>query len=87
LSTQKLTNITIKKFKKFLKNAGCGYLRTNSGHEIWGKQGLTRPVTFQTHIDPVPELVIQSNLKTLSLDKKDFFKILNQRKKPPSQKK
>lgn len=57
----RLSNISIREWKSFLESQGCHYYRTKGGHEIWGKKELTRSLTFQTHIDPIPEMVIRSN--------------------------
>ena len=39
----------------------------------YGKsQGLAKPITIQSHIDPVPRQVIESNLCTLRRTK-DYF--------------
>ncbi len=77
MSTQHLRNISISKFESFLKLAGCKYLRTNGGHYIYSRCDCFRPITFQSHIDPVPERIIKSNLKTLGYSKKQFFEILD----------
>lgn len=36
---------------------------------------MLRPVILQTHVDPVPERVIRSNLKTLGLTKEEFLSL------------
>jgi predicted RNA binding protein YcfA (HicA-like mRNA interferase family) len=76
MSTQKLTNISIKDYLRFLKNAGCIYSHTNGGHQIWKKEGLTRPIVVQTHVNPVPKFIIENALRSLGLTKKDFFDYL-----------
>lgn len=77
MSTQKLSNISVKDYRVFLTNCGCKFIRTSGGHEIWSRSDLFRPITFQTHIDPVPERIIKQALRVLTLDKKKFFEILN----------
>jgi hypothetical protein len=59
MSTQKLKNISLKEFRKFLKKVECKMVRTNGGHEHWTRSDLNRPITLQTHIDPVPEFIIR----------------------------
>ena len=76
MSTYKLSNISISNFKEFLTKAGCDYQGTEAGHEKWSRHDLTRPVIFQTHIDPVPEFIIKSNLRTLNMSRQDFFNTL-----------
>ena len=77
MGTQKLSNISLAEYRRFLTNVGCEHYKTNSGHEHWRKDGLTRPITFQTHIDPVPEFIIQNALRSLGISKKDFHEIMN----------
>jgi len=37
---------------------------------------MDRPITIQTHIDPVPEFIVKQVLRHLKLDKKTFFEEL-----------
>lgn len=73
---KKLTNVTIQELRKFLKKIGCELKRTKGGHEHWAKVGLLRPITFQTHIEPVPEFTTKNILRNLDLSAKDFWEIL-----------
>ena len=76
MSTNKLSNITIQEFRKFLKNQGLNIIKDSRGrgsHEKWSKSGLDRPITIQTHIDPVPEFIVKQVLRHLNIDKKLFF--------------
>ena len=72
----KLSNISIKEYRAFLAKAGCKQIRISGGHEIWSRADLNRPITFQTHIDPVPEFIIKNGLRTLNMDRKKFFELL-----------
>jgi hypothetical protein len=80
MNTVRMSNISLSDFRKFLFEQGCS--RTESGtkgrggHEKWAKEGLTRPITLQTHIDPVPEHIVRSNLRTLGVSRKEFEKWL-----------
>ena len=76
MSTQKLSNVTLADYRLFLTKAGCKCTRTKGGHEHWTKHSINRPVSFSTHIDPVPEFIIKNGLRILELTKKDFFTIL-----------
>ena len=40
-------------------------------NEKWVKPGLLRPITLQTHVDPVPELIIRNSLSNLGKTKKE----------------
>jgi hypothetical protein len=37
---------------------------------------MERPITLQTHIDPVPEFIVKQVLRHLKMDKKTFFEAL-----------
>ena len=76
MSTHKLSNVSLEDYRLFLKKAGCKCVRTSGGHEHWTRKDLNRPVTIQTHVNPVPEFIIKNGLRILGLTKKDFFEIL-----------
>lgn len=69
----KLSNISISDYRKFLKLMGCTYIRTKAGHEMWTKKEFLRPITFQTHIDPVPERIVAQCLLPLGITKKEMI--------------
>ena len=69
----KLKNIRLKIFRNYLIYCGLKHIRTKGGHEIWSAKGLTRPVTLQTHIDPVPEFIIKNNLRTMGKTEEHFL--------------
>lgn len=76
MNTVRLSNIGLDIFRKFLFDTGCRREEKGSkgrgGHERWIRKDLTRPIVIQTHIDPVPEMVVRSNLRTLGLTRKDL---------------
>jgi hypothetical protein len=77
MSTRKLSNIPLKEFRKFLENQGLKVIkdtRGRGGHEKWSKVGMDRPITLQTHIDPVPEFIVKQVLRYLKMNKSTFFK-------------
>ena len=74
--TQKLSNISVSEFRRFLELIGCKYIKTEGGHEKWSRKDLRRPVIFQTHINPVPERIIKSNLRTLEMNRNGFLKYI-----------
>lgn len=71
-----LKNIKLSTFRKFLEYKGLKMIRVSGGHEVWSRADLTWPVIIQTHIDPVPEFVIKSNLCTLKSDKQELLDFL-----------
>ena len=73
MNTYRLSNISIAEFRLFLSEKGCKKVESgNTGHEKWSKEGLLRPIVFQTHIDPIPEFIIRNNLRNLGLTVNDY---------------
>ena len=70
--TRTLSNISLKDFRTFLNYIGCEKVGTKDGHEKWRRKGCIRSIVIQTHIDPIPSLVVHSNLRTLGLNREDF---------------
>ena len=56
---------------------GCENTPNKGGHEHWTRDDLDRPITFQSHEDPVPEFIIKNGLRTLNLSREDFFKVID----------
>ena len=68
MNTYRISNITIADFRQFLTDKGLKEVESgNTGHEKWNKEGMLRPVVFQTHIDPIPEFIVQNNLRNMGL--------------------
>jgi len=77
MSTRKLSNIPVREIQKFLENQGLKVIKDTKGrggHEKWSKSGMDRPITLQTHIDPVPEFIVKQILRYLKMDKAAFFR-------------
>lgn len=76
MSTYRLSNISVHDFRKFLKQQGLNIItqgKGRGGHEKWSKIGMERPITIQTHIDPVPEFIVKQVLRHLNMDRKTFI--------------
>ena len=71
-----LSNISITQFRDMLAALGLSCVRTKGDHEAWSKNGMLRPVIFQTHVDPIPEFIIRNNLKTLGISRDEFIALL-----------
>lgn len=71
-----LANISIKEFRDVLLSLGLEKVRSKGGHEAWMKKGMTRPVIFQTHVDPIPEFIMRNNLRNIGISKDEFLAIL-----------
>ena len=78
MNTVSLSNVPLADFRRFLFDMGCSLVANGTkgrgGHEKWTKPGLNRPITIQSHIDPVPERIVRSNLNTLGISRKEFEK-------------
>lgn len=74
---RKITNISISEYRQFLKQMGCTYLRTTGGHELWSKENLPRPLTFQTHIEPIPAFIIKQHLRYLDITTRQFLDFMD----------
>lgn len=72
-----LKNVSLKDCRKFLTKVGCHTKRTTGGHEHWTRADLLRPITIQTHIDPVPERIMKQIINSLEIDRDEFVEILN----------
>lgn len=73
MSSKHLRNIPLKLYRDFLTSQGCVCNRLSGGHEHWSRKDLLRPITIQTHIDPVPEFIIKNGLRQLGVSKKFFL--------------
>ena len=71
-----IKNVPLETFRRFLIYKGLKHIRTSSGHEIWSGKVLTRPVTIQTHIDPIPLFIIKNNLRTMGMTLTEFRNFL-----------
>ncbi|MCO6483702.1 MAG: type II toxin-antitoxin system HicA family toxin [Flavobacteriales bacterium] len=80
MSTQRLSNISFAQYCGFLELAHCSLIRTSSGHDVFARADLLRPIVVQNHITPVPERIIRQGLRALGISKADFFAILEGKK-------
>ena len=79
MNIPKLSNVDIDNLRRFLKNQGLHLIKDSKGrggHEKWSRADLDRPITIQTHINPVPEFIIKQIIRHLNLTKKLFIEEL-----------
>ena len=73
MNTYRTSNLPIADFRQFLADKGLTEVESgNTGHEKWNKEGMLRPVVFQTHIDPIPEFIVHNNLRNMGLTASDL---------------
>ncbi len=73
----RLSNISLSDFRKYLRSVGCEILRTGGGHEVWGRMGLRRSITLQSHVDPIPERIVRQSLRNLGATREEFENALS----------
>ena len=73
---KKLSNISLTEFRAVLSSLGLSLQRTKGGHEAWSKAGMTRPVIIQTHVEPIPEFIVQNALRNLGINKQQLLSLL-----------
>jgi hypothetical protein len=76
MGTRSLSNISKSKFESFLELVLCSFIHDKKGHCKYTRADLGRPIVIQNHVDPIPEFIIKSNLRTLNYSRDDFFDIL-----------
>jgi predicted RNA binding protein YcfA (HicA-like mRNA interferase family) len=55
--------------------AGFRFVRQEGSHRSYVKQGVARPVVIPTYKE-VPVFIIRNNLKTASLSREEYFRLL-----------
>ncbi len=71
-----LSNITLDELRRVLQLAGLAFDGVSGGHEKWSKAGMTRPVIFQTHKEPVPEFIVRNIMRDIGMSRKEFISLL-----------
>lgn len=80
MSSKKLSNIPLKDFRRFLRSQGLNIIKSSKGrggHEKWSRADLERPITIQTHIDPVPEFIVKQIIRHLAMTREEFIEKFN----------
>jgi len=57
--------------------AGFRFLRQEGSHRSYVKAGVLRPVVIPTYRE-IPVFIIRNNLKTASLSRDEYFRLLEQ---------
>ena len=73
------SNISLSEYRKYLESRGLKKIRSKGGHEVWSRSDLLRPVIIQSHISPIPELILRSNARTMGVDISDLLDFLKSR--------
>ena len=67
--------VSWKEFDKFLRYIGCTFDHQTGDHLIYKKDGLNRPIVIKK-VNELPIFIVNNNLRTLNMTKKDFLEIL-----------
>ncbi len=75
--------VPVGKFVCWLESKGLIYIRTESSHDHYNyperdPRRLTRPVTIRLKFKEIPAFHIHTNLQTMGIEKKDFWKEIRQ---------
>ena len=70
-----MTPLPKKTWEKFLEFIGCKLKHIKGDHYIYDRPGLKRPVVH-TNDKEISVALIMSNLKTLGINRDDFFEIM-----------
>jgi hypothetical protein len=73
MSARHLRNISLADYRTYLDRIGCKRIRTSGGHEHYARKDLLRPLTLQSHIDPVPEFIIRNHIRLLGKSRTQFL--------------
>lgn len=57
--------------------AGFEFARQEGSHRAYTKPGLSRPIVIPTY-DEVPVSIIRNNLKTASISRDEYFRLLKE---------
>lgn len=57
--------------------AGFEFARQEGSHGAYTKPGLSRPIVIPTY-DEVPVSIIRNNLKTASISRDEYFRLLKE---------
>jgi predicted RNA binding protein YcfA (HicA-like mRNA interferase family) len=74
---KKISNISLTTMRVILTDYGLKKMRTKGEHEAWGKNGMTRPIIIQTHVNPIPIHIVQNCIKALNISTEEFLNQLN----------
>jgi predicted RNA binding protein YcfA (HicA-like mRNA interferase family) len=64
-----------RRLEKVFVSVGFAFVRQEGSHRSYFRPGTPRPVVIPTY-DQVPVSIIKSNLKTASLSRDDYFRLL-----------
>ena len=79
MASRKLSNIPLTDFRAFLSAQGLKVIKSTKGrggHEKWARADLDRPITIQTHVDPMPEFIVKQILRHVNMTREEFYKQL-----------
>lgn len=76
MAPPKLSNISLRDFRRSLERLGCTLdtkRKGRGGHEYWKHPKATRPIVLQTHESPVPLFIVMNILRDIDVSKEEFW--------------
>ncbi len=73
----RITPIPAKRLRKVFEKAGFCCVRIEGDHYVFTKPGIQRPIVIPDW-DEVPVFIIKNNLRTASLTREQYFKLLEE---------
>ena len=66
--------VKISLWVRFLESKGCKYVSTKASHDKYKCPGCTRSIIHRENDKDIPALHIHTNLKSMGIDKNEFWK-------------
>ena len=79
MAPPKLSNISLRDFRRALEQLGCTpdtKRKGRGGHEYWRHPKATRPIVLQTHESPVPLFIVRNILRDIGVSKDELWEVL-----------
>jgi predicted RNA binding protein YcfA (HicA-like mRNA interferase family) len=73
----KFTPVDWRTLERVFLSAGFRFARQEGSHRSYTKPGVSRPIVIPTYRE-VPIFIIRTNLKTATLSRDDYFRLLEQ---------
>jgi len=73
----RITPISSGRLAKLFEKAGFKFARRESGHLIYTKPGVPRPIVIPVRKD-VPVFVIKNNLRSAGISREEYFRLLKE---------
>ena len=73
----KFSPVDWKTLERVFLAAGFHFVRQEGSHRSYVKEGIARPVVIPTYRE-IPVFIIRNNLKTASISREDYLRLLDE---------